>query len=69
MFIHQLRDLRIRVAKCVDCYARREIQVLPVLDVPEITAFTTLEDYRRTGVRRDHVLQLLGHKRRGGGVF
>lgn len=61
-------ELGVAVAEPVDGDASREVQVPPVLEVPEVGALAADEDGRRAGVRGHHVGLVLGDQAGGGRV-
>ena len=62
----QFRHLGVAVAQRVDGDARGEVEVFPVLDVPEVAAFASDHHGRGADVGRDHVLGVLADD--GGGL-
>lgn len=49
----------IAVTQSIDCYSRCEIQVFPVLHIPEITSCSFDEHWWWTGICLDHIWSLL----------
>jgi hypothetical protein len=65
---HYLSNFWIAVPQCIDCDSRREVQVFPVLDVPEVDSFAFYEHWWGAGVGFDHVWSLLVDQSRCGRI-
>lgn len=74
MLVDQLAEARVAVAECVHGDTRGEIDVSPVLEVPEVASGALGENGHGPGVGRYHVLFVVGNHacgarvRRGVGI-
>lgn len=55
----EVAHFRIRMTKSIDSYPRREVQISPILHVPNVASFSFGHDWGRADISRDHVGSIL----------